>query len=303
MNNIQQIQEKVLQQASKKTIAVAVAEDEDVLEALQQVKNAGLADLILIGDKEKINKVAEKIGFDLSGYSIIHKTDAPSAARQAVSMVRKGEAHVLMKGLLETSTFLKAILDKECGLRTGNILSHLAVFEVPGLERLLLVSDCAMNIAPTLQEKVGILHNLIPAAAALGIEEPKTAAVCAVEMVNPDMPATVDAALLSKMSQRGQIKGMIIDGPLALDNSISKEAAKHKGITSPVAGQADILLFPNIETGNVFYKSLVYMAKSQSAGVILGAAAPIVLTSRSDSSQTKVNSIALSLLFSREGVS
>lgn len=301
MKSIQEIHAKILQSPETKTIAVAVAEDEDVLLAVQQAKEIKLANSILVGNEDKIKTIAAKLGFDLSQTAIINERDTLQAARRAVSLVRSGEAHVVMKGLIGTAPFLKAILDKEVGLRTGNILSHLAVFEVPYYERLLLVSDCAMNIAPTLQEKVGILNNLLPVIAAMDIAEPKVAAVCAVETVSPDMPATLDAALLAKMSQRGQIKGMVVDGPLALDNAISLESAVHKGIKSPVAGQADIILAPDIEAGNVLYKALVYLARAQNAGVILGAAAPIVLTSRADSAQAKVNSIALSLLLAKTG--
>lgn len=303
MKNIKEVVEKVLQSPETKYIAVAVAEDEDVLVALQKVKATKLAQPILIGNEESIKRIAEKIGFELSGVSIIDEREPFQAARKAVALVRRGEAHAVMKGLLGTAPFLKAILEKDVGLRTGNILSHLAVFESPYLERLLLVSDCAMNISPSLSEKVGILNNLLPVAEALEIAEPKAAAICAVETVNTDMQATVDAALLAKMCQRGQLKGMVVDGPLALDNAISVESALHKGIKSPVAGYADIILVPDIEAGNVLYKTLVYLAKAQNAGVILGAAAPIVLTSRADSAQAKVNSIALGLLLSNRGVS
>jgi len=275
MKRIREIRERVFKSAKQKTIAVAAAEDEDVLIALKETKEAGLALPVLIGEKKEIERVAAGIGFNLSGVLIIPEADPFQAARKAVGLVREGQADVVMKGLLGTAVFLKAIFEKESGLRTGNILSHVAVFEIPALERLMLISDCAMNIAPSLAEKVGILNNLLPVAAALEIQEPKAAAVCAVETVNPDMRATVDAALLAKMSERGQLGKITVEGPLAFDNAISLEAARHKGIKSPVAGKADIILAPNIEAGNVLYKALVHLLKVQNAGVVMGAAAPM----------------------------
>jgi len=200
---------------------------------------------------------------------------------------------------VSTADVLRAVLDKEIGLRTGRLLSHLSVFEAPRLGRLLIFSDGAMNIAPGLAEKAQITQNAIDVAHALEISEPRVAALAAVETVNPDMPATIDAACLAKMSERGQIKGGIVDGPLALDNAISSAAASHKGISSPVAGRADILIVPDIEAGNVFYKALVYLAGGCAASVVVGAKAPVVVTSRSDSHMAKVYSLALGGLLSR----
>ncbi len=299
MKSFQEIKEAVLNHPVKKIIAVAAADDEDVLEAVKVARQMKLTEPILIGDETKIRKIADDVAFDLTGIQVIHEPDQFQAARKAVGKIRGGEAHIIMKGLIGTAPFLKAILEKDVGLRTGNVLSHVALFEVPHFSRLLLVTDAAMNIAPGLPEKVQIIQNALQVTKKLNINHPKTAAVCAVETVNQDMPATVDAALLAKMSERGQIKGTIIDGPLALDNAVSLEAARHKGIKSPVAGEADIILVPDIEAGNIMYKTLVYLANADNAGVVMGALAPIVLTSRADTAEAKLNSIALSMLLAQ----
>ncbi|MBZ4653711.1 MAG: ptb [Peptococcaceae bacterium] len=299
MKSFQEIKEAVLNHPVKKIIAVAAADDEDVLEAVKVARQMKLTEPILIGDETKIRKIADDVAFDLTGIQVIHEPDQFQAARKAVGKIRGGEAHIIMKGLIGTAPFLKAILEKDVGLRTGIVLSHVALFEVPHFSRLLLVTDAAMNIAPGLPEKVQIIQNALQVTKKLNINHPKTAAVCAVETVNQDMPATVDAALLAKMSERGQIKGTIIDGPLALDNAVSLEAARHKGIKSPVAGEADIILVPDIEAGNIMYKTLVYLANADNAGVVMGALAPIVLTSRADTAEAKLNSIALSMLLAQ----
>ncbi|KJS19739.1 MAG: phosphate butyryltransferase [Clostridiaceae bacterium BRH_c20a] len=296
MKSFKEIQEKVLSMQEQKYIAVAVAQDEEVLKAIKGARELGLAEPILVGDEKAIREAAHNVGFNLNGVRIEHETQADLAARKAVALVSSGQANIVMKGLVGTSPFLKAILDKEIGLRTDRILSHVAVFESPSYEKLLVLTDAAMNIAPGLNEKVKIINNALVVTQALGIEIAKVAPVCAVETVNPDMPATVDAAILTLMSQRGQIKGTIIDGPLALDNAVSLEAARHKGIKSPVAGNADIILCPDIEAGNMTYKAIIYLGKAEVAGVIIGAKAPIVLTSRADTYISKLNSIALSLL-------
>jgi len=296
LKSFQEIREKVLSMQEERYIAVAVAQDEEVLKAIKGAKELGLAQPILVGDEKAIKEAAHNVGFDLTGVRIEHEPEHDKAAKKAVSLVSSKEANIVMKGLVGTSTFLKAVLDKEIGLRTDKILSHVAVFEIPGYERLLVLTDAAMNIAPDLSEKVKIINNALIVTRALGIETAKVVPVCAVETVNPSMPATTDAALLTVMSQRGQIKDALIDGPLALDNAVSIEAAQHKGIDSPVAGRADILLCPNIEAGNMTYKALVYLGTSEVAGVIIGAKAPVVLTSRADTYKSKLNSIALSLL-------
>ena len=287
-----------LKVAEKKTLAVAVAQDEPVLEAVKAAKDKGIADAILVGDKAKIEEVATKIDMDLTEFEIIHEEDVKKAALKAIELVSSGAADMVMKGLVDTATFLRSVLNKEVGLRTGKLMSHVSVFEIEGIDRLILLTDAAFNTYPDLKQKVQIINNSVMVAKACGIENPKVAPICAVEVVNPDMPATVDAALLSKMSDRCQIKGCIVDGPLALDNAISEEAAHHKGVTGLVAGKADILLLPNIDVANVMYKSLTYTAPTKNGGILVGTSAPVILTSRADSFETKVNSIALAALVS-----
>ncbi|MEG1256704.1 phosphate butyryltransferase [Clostridium sp.] len=286
---------KVKSQPMKK-VAVAVAQDEPVLEAVRDAKKNGIAEAILVGDKEEIIAIATKIGMNIEDYEIVDEKDPNKAAIETVKLVSSGKADMMMKGLVDTATFLRAVLNKEVGLRTGKQMSHIAVFEVPGYDRLLFVTDAAFNMYPELKEKVDIIKNAVQVAHALEIDVPKVAPICAVEVVNPSMPATLDAANLSKMSERGQIKGCIIDGPLALDNALSKEAAAHKKISGPVAGAADVLLMANIEAGNAVYKCLTYTTKSKNGGLLMGAAAPVIVTSRADSPETKMNSIALASL-------
>ena len=281
-----------------KKMVVASAGAEDVLKAVEAARKERLTDSILVGDKEEIIQIANQMGIDPANYEIIDKTDKTEAVRYAVELVRNNEASILMKGMLGTARLLKAVLDKEIGLRTNRILSHVYTLEIKDYNRLLTMTDGAMNISPDLKQKAQIIQNAIYYAHSLGIEKPKVAVVAALELVNPDMPATIDAACLAKMSERGQIVGGIVDGPLGFDNAISKEAAKHKGIESPVSGEVDIILVPNIESGNIFAKGLVYLAKAVPAGLLLGAKAPVVLVSRSDSAQSKLYSIALGVLMS-----
>lgn len=279
-----------------KTIAVAVAQDAEVLAAIKDAEEMGIVKATLVGDKEKIEKIAGELSVDLARFEIIDEKDDTAASRKAVELVSSGKADMVMKGLVSTSIILKAVLDEEIGLRTGNVLSHVAVFEIKGYDRLFIVTDAAMNIAPNLKQKVQIIENSVQVTKALDIDLPKVAAVCAVEKVNPKMQATLDAQELVKMNQEGKIKGCIVGGPFALDNAVSVEAAKHKGIDHPVAGKADVLLVPFIEAGNVLYKSMVYFARGKNAGIIVGAKAPIVLTSRADTHEAKLNSIALGVL-------
>ncbi|GAB6169025.1 phosphate butyryltransferase [Clostridium carnis] len=285
-----------LKDCNKKKVAVAVAQDEPVLEAVKAAKERGIADAILVGNKDEIIEIANKIDMDIAQFEIVHEVDIKKATIEAVKLVSTGKADMVMKGLVDTATFLRSVLNKEVGLRTGQLMSHVAVFEIEGIDRLILLTDAAFNTYPDLKAKIQILNNSVGVAKACGIELPKVAPVCAVEVVNPDMPATVDASLLSKMNDRGQIKGCLVDGPLALDNALSEEAAHHKGVTGPVAGKADILLLPNIETANVMYKTLTYTSKSRNGGLLVGTSAPVILTSRADSFETKVNSIALAAL-------
>lgn len=295
MKSFNEIYEKIKGSERRRVIAVAAAEDEPVLQAVTKAKELGLCNAVLVGDEEKILSLLSELSLE-NTFKIIGEKNPAKAAKIAANLVREGECDILMKGLVDTKSLLRAVLDKETGLATGNLISHIAAFEVPGYDRMLFVTDAAVNTYPGLKEKVGILTNAVSFVKSLGVDTPKVAAICAVEVVNEAMQATVDAAMLSKMNDRGQIKGCIVDGPLALDNALSVEAAEHKGIKSPVAGHADILLMPNIESGNVLYKALTYTTESKSGGVLLGAKAPVVVTSRADSFESKVNSIAMAVL-------
>jgi len=281
-----------------KKMAVASAGAEDVLKAVEAARKEKLTNSILVGDKKEIIQIASKMGIDPANYEIIDKADKTEAARCAVELVRNKNASILMKGMIGTARILKAILDKEIGLRTDRMLSHVYTLQIKGYDRLLTMTDGAMSISPDLKQKAQIIQNAIYYGHSMGIEKPKVAVVAALELVNPDMPATIDAACLAKMSERGQIVGGIVDGPLGFDNAISREAAKHKGVESPVSGEVDIVLVPNIESGNIFAKGLVYLAKAVPAGLLLGAKAPVVLVSRSDTAQSKLYSIALGVLMS-----
>lgn len=284
---------KKVQGEKKRKIAVAYAQDKDVLLALKNARENNLAEGILVGDQKKIEKIAREINLDISLFEIVDEKEEVAATRKAVQLVRDGQAEVLMKGLCSTATFLKAILDSEKGLRESSLISHIGIFEVPTYHKLIFMSDAAMNIAPTLEEKIAITKNAITVAQQFDIDVPKVAIITAVEKVNPGkMPATTDAAIIAKMNERGQIKNAIIDGPLAVDNAFSKKACEVKGIKSSVGGDADIAIVPDIEAGNVFYKILSYLAGARTAGLILGAKVPVVLTSRADSDDTKFLSIA-----------
>lgn len=285
-------------QGTPRTIAVACPHDDDVLLSLDRATTAGLVRPLLVGRRAVIESVCAKLHLDAFRPEIVECSDDAAAVELAVRKVRSGEAQMLMKGLVSTGTFLKGVLNKEFGLRDRPLLSHVAVFETGEPARLVLFTDVAMNIAPDLAQKTLILENAVGLARRLGIDLPKVAAIAAVETVNAEMPATIDAAALAKMADRGQIKGCVVDGPLGLDNALSVEAARHKGIVSPVAGVADVLLLPDIEAGNVLYKAIGLVARCPLAAVVVGASAPVVLTSRADSDETKFNSIALAAAIS-----
>ena len=280
-------------------IVVAAAEDGEVLEAVKQASSEGIVDAILVGDPDKISEVARSKNIDVSSFEVISAKNDEEAAMKAVQTVSSGKGDLLMKGFIKTSTLLKAVLNKEWGLRTGNLLSHLFLFEVSRLGKVIGLTDGGLNTYPGLQEKVAIVNNAVSCYHALGVETPKVAVLAAVEVVNPDMPCTLDAAALVQMNRRNQIKGCIIDGPLALDNALSVEAAKHKGIVSEVAGSPDILLVPDIEAGNLLGKVILFMANGAGAGVVLGAKVPVVLTSRGDTARTKALSIALGAVLAK----
>ena len=277
-----------------KRVAVALAEDEEVLLALEQARKEKVIEGILVGTKEKIEKLAQKNQIDLQKFEIDQETDGFEASLKCCELINKGKADLMMKGLVGTAQFMKAILDKEKGLGTGRLLSHVAVFEIPTYPKLLMITDAAINISPSLMEKAQIIQNAVNVSHSLGIEAPLVACIAAAEKVNPDkMPATVDCACLSKMAQRGQIKGAVVDGPLGLDNAISEKSAEVKGVKSQVAGKADIILCPNIETGNVIYKTLIEFAQAKCGAIVVGAKVPVILTSRADSHETKLMSVAL----------
>ena len=278
----------------RRRIAVAAAEDDSVLKSIKAAMKDGIVAPILIGNKAEMERVAQSIDFDLSHVEIIHNNKgAGESARIAVSMIKNGRADILMKGFVSTGALLKAVLDKEIGLRKGGVLSHVAFFESPYYHKLVCVTDVAMNIAPDFDTKVQILNNAVEACHKIGITTPKVAVIAAVETVNPKMEATVHAAMLKTMSDRKQFTGCIVDGPLAIDNAVDKEAARHKGIVSEVAGDCDVIVVPDIEAGNILYKTLNFLGGATSAAVIMGATVPIVLTSRSDSEVSKMLSIAL----------
>lgn len=293
LENLSELRE-IVKKAPKKKLVVAAAHDEHSLGAIVSATKMKIVDAMLVGDKEKIYRISDKLELDLSKIEIIDEPNLSESVAKAVKLVHFGDADILMKGDVGTAVLLKGILNKEWGLRQNEILSHIAIFEVPAYHhKLIALTDVAMNIAPALSDKVNILRNAIEFLHKLGIEEPKIAVLGAVELVNEMMPATLDAALLSKMADRGQIPNCLIDGPLAFDNAISVEAAEHKGIKSNVAGMADLLLLPDIEAGNVLYKSFIFFANAKVAANILGASAPVVLTSRSDSEESKLDSICL----------
>ncbi|MDR0879078.1 MAG: phosphate butyryltransferase [Clostridioides sp.] len=295
MRNFEEVK-KFARERGPKTISVACCQDKEVLLAVEMAVKAGIAKAILVGDIDKTKEIAKELNIDLAQYELIDIKDLAEASLKAVELVSSGKADLVMKGIVDTSIILKAVLNKEVGLRTGKVLSHVAVFDIEGYDRLFFVTDSAMVLAPDLMTKKEIIENAVAVAQSLDIDEPKVACLCAKEKVNPKMKDTVEAKELEDMNQRGELTGCVVGGPFALDNAVSEESAKHKGMVHPVAGKADILLAPDIEAGNILYKSISYFAKSKSAGVIVGAKAPVILTSRADNEDTKLNSIALAVL-------
>ena len=276
-------------------ISVAVAQDREVLEAIKMAQDLGLVKPILVGDSELIRPLMTEVGL-ASDTPVVDEKDIPKAALAAVSLVKQGKAQVLMKGLVNSSDFLRAVLDKEVGLRTGRLLSHLAVFEIPGQEKLLFVTDGGMNVAPDLKGKKDILTSALLTLQEMGIESPFVAVLTANEQVSAGMPATVDAQALVEMSSAGELPPGIVEGPIAFDVIMNPEAAKHKGINSKITGKVDLILTPNIETGNVMGKMLIHYGKAKMVGLVLGASNPIVMTSRAETAEGKLNSIAMACL-------
>jgi phosphate acetyltransferase len=278
--------------------AIAHPCDEVSLRAAVEAAERGLIEPILVGPTDKIRARAAAYNLDISGFRIVDAPHSHAAAAQAVALVREGKAKLLMKGSLHTDELLREVMRKETGLRTGKRLSHVFALDVPTYPRPLFVTDAAINIAPNLEEKISIVQNAIDLAHKLGIETPRVAILAAVETINPAMQATLDAAALCKMAERGQITGAILDGPLAFDNAVSPLAAAQKGIVSPVAGQADILLVPDIEAGNILAKQLTFLSNADVAGIVLGATVPIILTSRADDTRARLASCALAVIVS-----
>ncbi|MBQ0042198.1 MAG: phosphate butyryltransferase [Lachnospiraceae bacterium] len=286
---------------SKKKLAVAVAQDKAVLEAVKAAHERNIADTILVGDADEIKAIGAELGMDMNDYEIIDEKDKIAASLKAVSLVHEGKADMYMKGLLDTKSFLKSVLDKEVGLRTGQPLSHVCVAEIKPVDRLLILTDVAFMPYPTTEEKKYIIKYAAEVAKACGVEMPKVAVCCAVETVNPKMPVTVEAAELSKMQDDGEITGCIVEGPLSLDIAIDKYSAEEKGaMDRKVAGDADILLFPDIQAGNLVYKTVVHLTDMKCGCILTGTQAPVILTSRSDTCETKVNSIALAAVVAEE---
>ena len=296
IRSFKELIEKV-QNGEPQTLSVAVAQDADVLLSVWNAyQNRIIQGAYLVGNEKEIREIAKEQGIDLSKFEIVNEEEKPEACAAAIKLVREGKASLPMKGFVDTSVALKALLNKEYGLRTGNLICHVGLMEVAGFDRMFLLSDSAMTIAPTLEQKVDLIKACTQIAHAMGNDNPKVAVLCAVEKVNPKMPATLDAAELTRMNEEGEITGCMVKGPLAMDNAVSVEAARHKGIDHPVAGNADILITPDIEAGNILNKSMEYFAKCEKAGCIMGAAKPMVLTSRASLDTSKMNSIALAVL-------
>jgi phosphate butyryltransferase len=277
-------------------IAVVEAHDPDVLESLGQAEPLGLAKPILVGNPDKITAAAKKVGYTIQADSLVTTTSEEASVRQAVDFVREGKADLLMKGKVTTATLIRGIVDKERGLRTGSQLSQVIVFQVPHIPRLMLMTDAAINIAPTLAQKADITRNAIMVAHALGNPKPNVALLTALEFVNPDMPATVDAAALAGMNRRGQITDAYLEGPIALDVPMSRFAADRKNIQSPIVEDTDIFICPDIEAANIMFRAMLYFGQGQSGGIVVGAKVPLVLLSRAETAETKIQSIAIALL-------
>jgi phosphate butyryltransferase len=294
IRNFAQLIEGAMTRAPKR-VAIVGGGQLQTLHAVRMAERMGLADCILIDSRERLERIASEVEIDLDGLTVIEEADMIRAAYKAVALIHAEEADLVMNGRAQPVELMKAALDREKGLRIGRVISDVSIFEIPDFERLIFLSDVAIVVSPTLAQKVAIVQNAIDTARQLGVQEPRVAILAATEMVNPEMPANMDAANLSKMAERGQIQGGYVDGPLALDNAISAKAAQMKGIDSQVAGQADILITPDVESGNILAKALSYFAHSHMAGVVVGAKCPIVMPSRSDPPQQKLMSLALGI--------
>jgi phosphate butyryltransferase len=297
IRNFAQLAEAAMVRGPKR-VAIVGAGQQQTLRAVRMACGMGLAQFILIDDPELVHTIAQEEEVDLTGMQIVDEEDMVEASYKAVAMIHAEEADLVMNGRAQPVELMKAALDRNLGLRIGKVISDVSIFEIPGFDRLILVSDVAIVVSPNLAQKVAIVQNAIDTAIELGIEQPKVAILAATEMVNPEMPANMDAANLSKMAERGQIRGGLVDGPLALDNAISIKAAEIKGIKGQVAGYADILITPDVESGNILAKALAYFAHSHTAAVVVGAKCPIVMPSRSDPPVQKLMSLALGVYLS-----
>ena len=292
IRNFQQLLEYV-KSKEKKVLAIASAESDEVIKAVKQATDENLISSILIGEAKKIESLTKEIGLSSKHFEIVDLKDPQETSAKAVDLVKEKRADMLMKGKVDTATLLKAVLDKEKGLRAGKLLSHVAVVEMNTYPKFLFVTDGGMNILPDVSKKIDILKNAVEVAQKLGIEIPKVSLLSASELVNPDMPETIDAAIISKMAERGELKNVIVDGPVAFDIAIDEESANIKGIKSPIAGDTDIFLVPNISSGNILVKGLIYLANAKVGGIVVGGGVPIVLLSRSDTAETKLYSMTL----------
>ncbi|MDA8216784.1 MAG: bifunctional enoyl-CoA hydratase/phosphate acetyltransferase [Dehalococcoidales bacterium] len=282
-------------------MSVAVAQEREIIKAIKEGQDLGLVEAVLVGDGEKVAALAAEEGLALDPTRVIDEPDWLLATRKAVELAARGEVDMIMKGKANTADLIRAVLDRDMGLRTGHLLSGTIVFEVPGFDRLMVLSDASINIAPTLLQKAQMIENAVATARVVGIRQPKVAALTAFEFINPEMPATVDAANLTLMARRGQIKGAIVEGPMALDLALSEVAAEQKGFQSPVTGKADVFLCPDIEAANIMLRCIIYFAGGKVGGIIQGAKVPILLISRAEPAETKVNSMALALLATQSG--
>ena len=299
IEKITDIYEVLKGRTEKKRLVVAYANDSHSIEAVAQAVETGLVEATLVGDTEVIKQICAENGYDISRFRIVHETNDTKGAERAVELIRNGEADVLMKGLVSTDKYMHAILNKEKGLVDPNaVISHVTVMECPAYHKLLVVSDVAIIPCPDLKQKTAIIKYVTKTAKKLGIDTPKVAMIAPTEQVLPKVQSTVDAAILAKMNERGQLPGMIVEGPMALDVAVDREAAEIKKMHSPVAGDADCLVFPNLESGNVFYKTNTKLAGARLGAVLMGARVPSVLSSRGDNVETKLNSIALAALLS-----
>lgn len=300
LTSMPQIQSKAIT-LSRQTVVVACAHDYEVLKAVAQAHTLGLAHFILVGEQEVIQARALDLRIDLDQFQLVQAQGEAQGAKVAVEIAASGQAQILLKGFVDSSILLQAVLDKEAGLRTDAMVSHTVVLDIPGFDKLYLLTDAAMNISPDLKMKGQMILNAVRVANALGNTHPVVGVLCESEKVNPKMVTTLDAAVLVAMNQSGQLPGCRVGGPYALDNAISEEAAKRKGMGDPLAGKADILLAPDLAAANILYKGMMYFARAAAAGVVVGTRVPVLINSRADSHDTKINSIALGVLMASYG--